>query len=410
MGRGLNSAGSRFSTPESRPKGGVIAAFWLLYFGGLGIFFPYYSLYLRENAGLSGLQVGLVMAVIPLVGMVAQPFWGNLADRTGARTVVLSFLSLGSAVAYFGLSASSGFAGLLLATAFLALFSTAVIPVSISVALAMFEQSGPHAFGFARVFGTIGYLIAVSGFPSLLSWWQERADFVAGPGVSQPGLPVMFIVIACLAAAAAMTAPLLPGGGATTLRAERGEWRGLWRMRSFVGLLAVAFLSFVFLQGPMALFPILVRSRGGDVDAIGRLWVIMLLLEVPLIALSGAGLQRLGARALLVLGVVSGGIRWIACGLVTNVPVFYAVQILHGITVTGLMVGAPLYLEQIVPAKLRSTSQSLLAMFGIGAGGLTSNIVTGWLMDQTSVEVPYIVGGIGALVLGLSLRWVLPKV
>jgi len=60
--------------------------------------------------------------------------------------------------------------------------------------------------------------------------------------------------------------------------------------------------------------------------------------------------------------------------------------------------------------KLRSTSQSLYAMFGIGAGGLTSNIITGWLMDQSGVEMPYVVGGVGALLLGLSLKLVLPKV
>ncbi len=324
--------------------------------------------------------------------------------------IVLGVLSLASAAAYLGLSLASGFVGLLAATAVLALFSTAAIPVSVSVALAAFEGAGPHAFGFARVFGTVGYLIAVAGFPYLLAYWQPSPGAAVELGVSQPGLRFMFVAVACLVAAAALVAPLLPRAGATAIRAERGDWRDLLRMRPVVSLLVVGFLSFVFLQGPMALFPILVRARGGEVETIGELWVFMLLLEVPLIALSGTGLVRLGARALLMIGIASGGIRWLACGLVTSVPVFYAVQILHGITVAGLMVGGPLYLEQVVPAKLRSTSQSLFAMLGVGAGGLTSNIATGWLIDQTSVEVPYIAGGLGALVLGLSLRWVLPKV
>ena len=43
-----------------------------LYFAGLGVFFPFYTLYLRENAGLSGTEVGIVLATLPLVGMVAQ--------------------------------------------------------------------------------------------------------------------------------------------------------------------------------------------------------------------------------------------------------------------------------------------------------------------------------------------------
>ncbi len=401
---------SRLSVAARRSGGISIAGFWFLYFGGLGVFFPYYSLYLRENAGLSGTQVGLVMAVVPLVGLVAQPFWGNLADRTGARSTVLGFLAMCAAVSYVGLSFASGFGGILAATAVLALFATAVVPVSVSIALGSFEQSGPHAFGIARVFGTIGYLIAVAAFPAALEWWTRGSSAVVTAGVSEPALPLMFYLIALLGCLAALVAPFMPRTGATAARAGRGDWRALLRMRPVVALLIVAFTSFLFLQGPMALFPILVRSRGGEVDTIGRLWVVMLILEVPLIALAGTGLQRIGARGLLTVGVVSGGMRWLACGTLTDPFLFYAVQILHGITVMGLMVGGPLYLEQVVPAQLRSTSQSMLAMLGVGAGGLTSNVVTGWLMDRSGVDLPYILGGVGALLLGLSLRWILPKV
>ena len=50
-----------------------VSLVWVFALGGLGLFFPYYSLYLRENAGLSGTQVGAVLAVLPLVGIVVQP-------------------------------------------------------------------------------------------------------------------------------------------------------------------------------------------------------------------------------------------------------------------------------------------------------------------------------------------------
>ena len=60
--------------------------------GSLGIFFPYFSLYLKENAGLSGIQLGWILAIIPLVSIAAQPFWGQVADRTGARSHIVAFL------------------------------------------------------------------------------------------------------------------------------------------------------------------------------------------------------------------------------------------------------------------------------------------------------------------------------
>ena len=59
-----------------------IAIFWFLYMAGLGVIFPYLSLYFQENVGLTGTQLGLALAMHPLMGIVASPFWGQWADRT----------------------------------------------------------------------------------------------------------------------------------------------------------------------------------------------------------------------------------------------------------------------------------------------------------------------------------------
>ena len=76
----------------------VMALVWFFCLGGLGIWFPLYTLYLHENAALSGAQVGRVMAIIPLVGILSQPFWGQVADRTGSRTRVLTALAMSVAL------------------------------------------------------------------------------------------------------------------------------------------------------------------------------------------------------------------------------------------------------------------------------------------------------------------------
>jgi predicted MFS family arabinose efflux permease len=50
---------------ERPPKS--ISLVWFFSLGGLGIFFPYFSMYLHENAGLSGTELGAVLAVLPAV-------------------------------------------------------------------------------------------------------------------------------------------------------------------------------------------------------------------------------------------------------------------------------------------------------------------------------------------------------
>jgi len=71
-------------------------------------------------------------------------------------------------------------------------------------------------------------------------------------------------------------------------------------------------------------------------------------------------------------------------------------------------VGSALYVEVSVPARLRSTGQGLVATAGVGIGSILSNVAAGWLMDHVGVDVPFIVGGSGALLLATMVPAWLP--
>jgi len=349
-----------------------------------------------------------VIAAIPLVGMLAQPVWGQLADRTGARTRVLAAAAFGAAAGQLLLGGAEGFPALLMATVALSFFAAAVVPQAVSVSFAVLADPSGTAFGRVRVWGTLGFLVMVVGFPYALDLVQQGAGAEATSRVSEPGLGLMFAVTALLFAGGAGAALLLPRSGREAVRARRGDWRVLLRHRPVVLLLVFALLAYLFLQGPMGIFSIYVRAQGGSMHTVGTLWILMLALEIPLVLYTGRTLARVGPRGLLLVGVAAGGLRWIVCGFAESAPLLYAVQILHGITVAGLIVGGPLYLEAAVPEHLRSTAQALFATVGAGLGGLASNAAAGWLFEHWGPEAPYRVGGIGALACGLALALLLP--
>ncbi len=388
----------------------LIAVVWFFYLGALGIFFPFFSLYLHENAGLTGTQMGFVLAVIPMMGLATQPLWGQIADRTGSRSRVLSALGVGALFGYAALFYARGFVAIALATAALAFFQTAVIPSSVAATLALTRNDGPYAFGRMRVWGTVGFLLVVVGFPPALHALQELwGPDVDRPGVSEPGLEWMFPITAAVLFCGALAARALPRGGALALRAPRGDWRRLVRHRPFRRLLGFSLVAFLCLQGPMSMFPVFVRAHGGSLDSVGEMWILMLIPEIFLILMSGAGLQRFGPRGLLAIGVTAGGIRWLVCGFAPSLAWIYPVQVLHGVVVAGLVLGAPLYVEAVVPERLRSTGQGLLAMIGVSVGGICSQLATGWLIEHVGTNAPYIVGGAGALILGLLIPiWIPP--
>jgi PPP family 3-phenylpropionic acid transporter len=384
--------------------------FWFVYMGSVGVVLPYFSLYLKENAGLSGTEVGWVLAILPLVSIVAQPFWGQVADRTGARSSVVALLSLGSALGYVALAAAEGFWAILLATAALALFATAVLPITISASLAILRDDGPHAFGFVRVWGTIGYFALIVSFPWMLSRYRDACVMVDTQNdLSEPGLELMFMVTAALTVASALIAFCIPRGGVVSTRAARGDWRLLLGNNAYLRFLLFSFAAYLLSQGPMWLFPLFVRSRGGDVETIRSMWVYMLVVEIPLVLASGSGLQRLGARGLLAVGVFAGGLRWLLCAFVSDLQLLSLVQTLHGVTVVGLLMGAPLYLDVVAPEKLRSTAQAVLSMVGLGIAGIVSNLGSGWLLDNAGINALYAASGLGSALLGCLVWWILPS-
>ena len=386
-----------------------LTCFWFVYFGSLGIFYPYFSLYLRENAGLTGTEVGLILAISPFIGMMAQPFWGHLADRTGARSRILALLTLGTALGYLGLALVAGFYPIALATAALALVGTAILPMMTSVSLAILRDAGRHAFGRVRVWGTVGYFILILVFPWLLATLPASVDRVA-PSASSPALGLMFPVTASLVFAAALIGFLLPKSGPVALRAESGDWRELCHNRAFLRFLLFALGAHFLMHGPMWLFPLFVRSRGGDLGTIRNMWIIMLLFEIPLVFSTGSGLKRLGARGLLGVGVMVGGLRWFLSAVITDANILFAVQALHGVTVVGLNLGSPLYLDVVAPEKLRSTAQGIFSMVSAGIAGIASNASAGWLIDHFGIDLLYLLCGIGALTLGALAWWILPGV
>ncbi|HEY2773342.1 MAG TPA: MFS transporter [Candidatus Binatia bacterium] len=391
----------------------VLACFWFAIMGALGTFFPLFSLYLSENLGLSGTQTGIVTAALPLAGLLAQPLWGSLADRSGSRVRVLALVTAAAAGGYYNLSVQRSFPGVLAATLLFASFSSAVMPLSISVSLALLRERGRNAFGIVRSFGTLGYLVAVAGFPLLLRAIGESAPEVSAAGhaaPSQPHLALMLLVASIAMGAGAVLALGLPRDGAVALRADAGDWRFLLRSLPYRRLLVVTLAEYTFLQGPLVMFPMFVRSLGGGLDVVSHLWIWMLAFEIPLLAGVAAAPEWIGARELIGMGIVADSTRWLVCALSPSLDVIYVVQVCHGLAVAGFVVGSALYVEAVVPGRLRSTAQGLVYMAGVSVGGVLSSAGAGVLIDAFGPRAPALVGGIGGACLAASLPWLLPRV
>ena len=132
----------------------------------------------------------------------------------------------------------------------------------------------------------------------------------------------------------------------------------------------------------------------------------MLLLEIPLIYFAGSGLRRVGARGLIAFGISCDGLRWLITATASSLPIIFGIQLLHGAVVAGLIIGMQLFVENEVPDKIRVTGQALLGAT-MGLGAVISHLWFGFTLEHLGAEMPYLITGTMAILLGLAAWFIL---
>ena len=59
---------------------------------------------------------------------------------------------------------------------------------------------------------------------------------------------------------------------------------------------------------------------------------------------------------------------------------------IHGVTVVGLNLGSPLYLDTVAPERLRFTAEARSSTVAMGTAGIVSNTAAGWLVDHGGTD------------------------
>lgn len=374
---------------------------------GLGLVYPFQAVWFQQSAGLTGAQLGMVLALRPIMGIVFQPLWGRVADRTGARARVLALVLVGASIAFAALPWVDGLVAIVLVVAAASIFGTSVMPLGVSVSMAALGDDASARFGRVRVWGTVGYLILLVSFPRLLEAWREREGLADAAG--EPGLGALFIGMGIFCLLAGVVVGGVPIRGSAAARSRAGDVRLLLRHRPYRRVLIFMFLGQAMLTGLIQFFPLLVEHRGGDLVDVSNLWVPMLVVEILLVFFSSQAADRYGAKWLIVVGIGADGLRWVLTLIAPSLVWMAAPQLLHGVVIAGLIIGAAHYVEQVVPERLRATGQAGLAMVGYSCATAFSNLGTGFLLDRFGTEAPFWVGGASAILLAIVAIWGLPE-
>jgi len=371
-----------------------LSGFYLCYFAILGVFLPYWSLYL-QSLGLRPTDIGALTAITLATKVVAPNLWGWLADHTGRSMLIVRLACLAALVFFAGVyPAGNSFAGLALVITLFSFFWNAALPQFESTTLNHLGTQ-VHRYSGIRLWGSVGFIVSALLAGVLVQRW--------GIG-SVPGLLLLLFGALWLNS---LTVPEQPH---RDTRPQQQPLSGVIRQPAVIALLLVCFLN-QFSHGPYyAFFSIYLQELGYSRPLIGALWGLGVVTEIGIFLLMPRLLPAVGARVLLLTAMALTSLRWWLLGRYAGqLGLLLFSQTLHAFSFGVYHATAIHLIHQFFSGRHQSRGQALYSSSSFGAGGALGSLAAGYLWSSWGPEATYLlaagVSALGFVVAWRGLRW-----
>jgi nucleoside transporter len=333
--------------------------------------------------GFVGWQQSLAGSVFGIASLLGIFFSNQFADRNFAAERFLAFSHFVGGLALIGVSQCEAIAARLQVEAYWPFFTLFLVyailyvpTLSVTNALAFANLRDPaNEFGFVRMGGTIGWIVASWPFVFLLSGISDPVEL-------KNATSWIFIVagIASFAMAAySLTLPHTP---------PNKEAHGLDRLAWIraAKLLAVPYVFVLFLvtlidstihNGYFVLSDTFLTTRVGISDNMSMVVMsIGQVAEIVTMVVLGAVLARLGWKWTMVVGILGHAVRFGVFAFFADMQgVIIAIQILHGICYAFFFATVYIFVDAVFPKDVRTSAQGLFNLLILGVGGVIANFL-----------------------------------
>ena len=363
-----------------------IAGFYFFYYAFVGMFAPYWSLYLK-SIGFDAIDIAILVAVQPVMRMIAPTLWGWVADRTGKRLLVVQIAATLSAVCYMGVFATTSFWGMFLVLGVMGFFWSASMPLVEATTL---TYLGKHSarYGRIRSWGSIGFIAAVVGLGYALDHMAIRWLLWVG-AVIELGI-VLF-------------ARQIPPTEVLAHHTDHQPIRQIALQPQVIALFSACFLMSVA-HGPYYTFySIYLVEHGYAKSAVGGLWALGVICEIGVFFLMPWLVRRFGYTRILLISFSCAVLRFMLIGWgIDFIVLLLIAQVLHAATFGAYHAASVGLVHEFFQGRHQSKGQALFGSLSYGAGGMLGGLASGPIWQHYGASVLYTCSA-GVALLGLLL-------
>lgn len=349
---------------------------YVLLFGANGVSLPFAGLWFQAQ-GLSGAQIGTLLAAPMLARLVTGPAMALWADGFRLRRTPIAILALIAAAGYGAAGLVEGFALWAVLWFVAATAAGAMIPLTDVMTLRLARRGG-FAFAFPRGCGSAAFV----GANILMGAVLVRAPVDA---------VILWIVAGGLGAAvvAGWFLPPEPVGDGL-LVSGRERFRGLGRLAA-----DPVFMTAIFAVGAVqathafyyGFSAIAWKAQGIAENLTGLLWAFSVVVEIGFMWWIEPWRRRrgIGPWALLTLGAGAAVLRWTALALAPPLWLLWPLQALHALTFAATFLAGLEIVERLSPPESQTAAQTLSSMLSVGVLIGVATLAAGPLYDRWGV-------------------------
>ncbi len=343
----------------------------------LGIIQPYAPLVL-EDAGLTDAQIGSVIALFGIAVFITPPLLGALADLhlQPRRLIACIFIVMAVGLCFFGMA--QGYTAAAIGYAVLALCINPTFPVSDALHFRM-QQERPAGepetpFHKIRVWGAYGFILPAIPLAILLP------DDGIGPRLAM----AFGAVVSLLTILNTRRLPAVRHEPSKRSLANFPTWTAAKRLfkpdaRWFC--LSVLLFSSA-LSAYYGFYPLHLRDLGIEDRYVALIASFGVLAEIGCTLIFGTLMAKIGLRNILILGAASLCARLLLLYLVQTPEAAIISQVFHGPAMLLLVIGTPIYLNQLASDSDRTSIQGVFAPLVFGMGRTFGPLVAGFIAGE----------------------------
>jgi MFS family permease len=346
------------------------AQFWILLLGTLinstggFLVWPFLTLYLRQNMGVSMTTIGLLFTLTSPINLFSQVVGGTLTDRLGRR-IMMAISLFASSLVMLGFGLVDSLTGLIFLLALNGIFGPLFRPASDAMVADIIEPGKRgQAYGLLRVVMNVGAAIG----PSVGGFVATRSYFVLFLCGALANLLYFLIVVAFIKE----TKPQQSISRGETTEQGREGWNVVLRDMPFLAFCFINMLTCIVYSQMNTTFPVYLKEDFGIKETqYGQLMtlnaIMVVLFQFPITRITDR--YRRKQMQMMALGAFLYALGFGAQGFVDTLPLFASSV---AIWTLGEMVIAPVstvLVADMAPETMRGRYMGALGLiWGVGYG------------------------------------------